>query len=159
MIFSFDKEHKVTSRFVQEEYFPAIVDFSSEELNNHFIEFCYKDTDMLEFSVHPVTHTLKRFMLTLCNHYEIKDSSLDIPKCNEGTVSISGPDRLECEIFKAIVYRNGMNILLSSEPADHHFKSGQIIFSFTKENNIAGIILTELSETEITHIKSELKQV
>ena len=38
MNYKFDPTTSVHSVFVAEDYFPAIIEYSSEELNNHFIE-------------------------------------------------------------------------------------------------------------------------
>ncbi|SCY14182.1 hypothetical protein SAMN02910371_01194 [Butyrivibrio sp. INlla14] len=60
-----------TSKFIPEDYFPAIVEFSDEELNNHFIEYNYKDSDMFELSVHPKTHfaILLKAQVVCTNYY------------------------------------------------------------------------------------------
>ena len=76
MQYTFNKNRNISSTFIKEDYFPAIVEFSSEELNNHFIEFNFSDTDMFEISVNPKTRELKRFTLTLCNHFIIEDICL-----------------------------------------------------------------------------------
>ena len=51
MNYTFDTTTNIKSRFISEDYFPAIVQFSPEELNNHFIEYSYNDTDMFELVV------------------------------------------------------------------------------------------------------------
>ena len=149
---------KTKSKFIFEDYFPAIIEFSSEELNNHFIEFNYKDTDMFELSVHPKTHALKRFSLTLCNHYEFSETLLVSPVCDEGTLYITGPESTECSTFVATVYKNGMRIILSNATADKYIKSGNLVFALTDNNLVVSVSLIDLSEKEVSHIKSELNQ-
>ena len=158
MNYEIDTDLKTKSTFISEEYFPAIIEFSSEELNNHFIEFNYKDTDMFELSVHPKTHALKRFSLTLCNHYEFSEALLESPVCDEGTLYITGPDSTECSTFDATVYKNGMRIVLSDVAADKYIKSGNLVFALTDKNEVVSVSLIDLSEQEISHIKSELNQ-
>lgn len=156
MNYSFDTSTKAQSKFVIEEYFPAIVEFSPEELNNYFIEFNYKDSDMFELSVHPKTHTLKRFSLTLCNHYEIKEASMCLPPYVNGTITITGPESTECKMFLAVVYTDGLQILLSNAPASYFYKTGQLIFAISEEGEVISVYLTDLAEEELSHLRNEL---
>lgn len=156
MNFRIDTTKKAQSTFICEEYFPAIIEFSSEELNNHFMEFNFQDSDMFELSVHPKTNALKRFTLTLCNHYEIIDEQLDCPPCEEGLICIDGPDSCECKTFVLKVYNNGAALKISDVFAERYIKSGHLIFALSKDHDIVGVYLTGLSEQQITHIKTEL---
>ncbi len=158
MNYRIDTELKAQSSFIAEEYFPAIIEFSSEELNNHFIEFNYQDTDMLELSVHPKTHALKRLTLTLCNHYEYVNTSLKLPECDEGTLYIDGPDSTGCSTFVTTVYNNGVRILLSDDKAEKYIKSGGLVFALSGNNDVVSVSLIDLSEQEISHIMNELQQ-
>ena len=156
MNFTFDATTKAYSQFVIDEYFPAILEFSSEELNNHFIEFNYKDTDMVELSVHPKTHALKRFSLTLCNHHEIKDEPMSIPSCSDGKIAITGPDTTECKVFLAVVYTDGLQIRLSDAVTSRYYKTGQLIFAISEDGELTNLYLTDLTEEELSHIRTEL---
>ena len=156
MDFTFDTTSKAQSKFISEDYFPAIVEFSSEELNNHFIEFNYKDTDMLELSAHSKTHALKRLTLTLCNHHEFVNENMIFPSCGEGSLFIEGPDSTECSKFMLKVYNNGAKLELSDKPAVKHIKSGILIFSFSNDNELVTVYITNLTEKQLSHIKREL---
>ena len=148
---------KAQSKFITEDYFPAIVEFSSEELNNRFPEFNYKDTDMSELSVHPETSALKRFTLTLCNHYEIFETALDYPSFEEGLLFIKGPDSTECNTFLLQIYNNGVRIKLSDSPVNKSIKTGNLILSLSENNELISVIISDLSEAELSHIKRELE--
>lgn len=156
MDFTFDTTSKAQAKFICEDYFPAIVEFSSEELNNHFIEYNYKDTDMLELSVHPKTHALKRLTLTLCNHHEVVNEPLICPSSDEGALFIKGPDTTECSLFMLKVYNNGARLELSDKTAVKHIKSGILIFSLSADNELVNIYISDLTEQQIEHIKREL---
>ncbi len=147
---------KVSSLFVKEDYFPIIIRFSTEELNNHFLEFNYGETDMFELSVHPNTKKIKQFTLTLCNHYVFKDDLINVPPFNECDLLISGPNKIECSMFTTIVYNNGVKIETSKDAASKHIKCGQLIFSFTSSDELTAIYIIDLSSDEIQHVKSEL---
>lgn len=156
MNYSFDASQRVHSVFVAEDYFPAIIEYSSEELNNHFIEYSFQDVDMLEFAVHPITHTLKRVSLTLCNHYEIIDSPISVPECEEGAMLIVGPDTTECQKFLACVYTDGLSITLSDQPIALYRKSGNVVFAFSDNDELVSLYLVGLTSGDVFHIKTEL---
>ncbi len=156
MDYTFDTTSKAQSSFISEDYFPAIIEFSSEELNNHFIEYNFKDTDMLELSVHPKTHALKRLTLTLCNHYKFVNELMNYPSCDEGSFFITGPDSIECNTFMLKVYNNGAKLELSDQPAVKHLKSGILIFSFSTDNELVSIYISDLDKKQLSHIKREL---
>mgnify|MGYP006873132952 CR=1 FL=1 len=156
MKYKFDSTIKMKSKFIAEEYFSAIIKFSSEELNNHFIEFNYKDTDMFEFSVHPETHVIKRFTLTLWNHFQIFDKDISVPNYIDGTIMIDGPDITECETFMVNIYSNGMIIKLFDQEQKACYKSGSLIFAIGDNDELIELYVINLSETEVNHVKNEL---
>lgn len=156
MNYSFDKNKTVSSQFIQEDYFPVIIEFSNEELNNRFIEFNYQDSDMFELSVDPNTFELKRFLLTLCNHYALEDASMVIPEYEEGVIYIMGPTSTECPMFEVTVYDNGLRIVTSSETASRYLKCGHLIFALTENNSLASLLITDITPDNLSHVKTEL---
>ena len=156
MQYTFNKNINIKSTFIKEDYFPAIVEFSSEELNNHFIEFNFSDTDMFEISVNPETRELKRFTLTLCNHFIIEDRSLLPPTYETGSLSIDGPDKTECSAFYVKVFNNGLLIETSHEVATKHVRSGHLIFGLSSSDEVTAVYIVDLTSDEIDHVKSEL---
>ncbi len=156
MNYTFNANSIPTSRIVNEDYFPAIVEFSSEELNNHFIEFNYKDSDMFEISVHPDTHELKRFSLTLCNHYSFSTSELTVPDAANGTLIIDGPDVTECEAFMTKVFTNGIQIVTSDKQPCTYCRSGHLVFAIADDKTVTSVYIVNLNAEDIKHIKDEL---
>ena len=158
MIYEFNHTTRAISKFIKEEYFPVIVEFDSEELNNRFIEFDFQDTDMLELAVNPHTKLLKRVTLTLCNHYRFLSESLIIPDYDEGMMAIIGPDSTECPCFLANIYTDGVKIDLSEARATKYYKVGNIVFAFSDDDVLASVYIIGLSNEEVIHIKTELEQ-
>lgn len=158
MNFRFDRALKMESRFIIEEYFPAVLEISgsSEELNNHFIEFKYKNTDMCEFAVHRETHAIKRFTLALCNHYAIIEGNLSVPDSPDGALMIDGPDTAECKTFMVSIYSDGMIIKLSDDNPSYYYRTGNLILALTENNELTDVYLVNLSKAELTHVKNEL---
>lgn len=156
MEYTFIKGTSINSTFIQEEFFPAIVEFSSEELNNQFLEFNYKDTDMFELSVTPTSKELKRFTLTLCNHFSVLDEYLSLPDYESGNLIISGPNKTECTTFSVIIFNDGLQITTSNECATIHLKCGQLIFGLTTLGEVTTVYICDLDSAEIEHVKKEL---
>ena len=156
MEYKFDKSIKMESTFIAEEYFAAIINYSSEELNNHFIEFKYKNTDMFEISVHPETHVIKRFTLTLCSHFTVIDNDISVPNYADGTIMIDGPDSTECKTFMVNIYNDGMLIKLSSQKTNVYCKSGNLIFAIGDNSELTDVYVINLSIADVNHAKNEL---
>lgn len=158
MNYIFTESTTMSSIFLEEEFFPAIVEYSSEKLNNRFIEYNYYDTDMLELSVHPETNLLKRVSLTFCNHFCFKEEDLILPQSTNGTINILDSVPTECSYFMTYIYNNGIHIKTSELASSKHYKIGQVIFSFSKNNELTNVYITNLSKNNILHIKNELDQ-
>lgn len=78
-------------------------------------------------------------------------------KHNCGSISIDLPQHNECDDFYVRVYKNAVNIKLSSEPVQKVIKCGKAIFGITGKNDLAEISVIEMSENEIVHTIEELK--
>ncbi len=156
MKYTFTNSKNCSSAFVAEEYFPVIIEFSKEELNNHFIEFDYQDSDMFEFFVDKESNDLKRFSMTLCNHYTIETTNIKEPESINGSIAITGPEKTECDTFLAKVYNNGILIEIATNPVTKHLKCGQLIFGLTDSDELASLHIMNLSSSDINHIKKEL---
>lgn len=156
MKYIFDKSTKQNSRFVAEDYFPAIIQFSSEELNNRFIEFSYQDTDMFELVGNSNTGELKQFTFTLCNHFNESDKSLSVPLSDEGNIILGENDTILCEKFIANIYKDGIRIDISDNEVCNYYRCGQLVFAFDKSDSLVSLYVTDLSPEDISHVLQEL---
>jgi hypothetical protein len=156
MNYSFITSKKLDSTFKAEDYFPAIIQFSTEELNNRFIEFSYHDTDMFELVANSTDGTIKQFTLTLCNHFEEHNEFIDFPDSIEGTIALLETSTIECEKFILLIYKNGLRIDISEKKATKHLKCGQLIFSFDESNSLVTLYVTGLSTEDISHVLQEV---
>ena len=156
MYYSFDTSIKINSIFKAEDYFPAIVTFSAEEVNNVFIEFSYRDTDMFELVGSSMDGIIKQFTLTLCNHFEVYDDNMNTPDAMEGTIFFSKNDSIECEMFNLRIYKNGLRIDMSQKRTDKFLKCGQLIFVFADDESLVSLYVTDLSDLDISHVLEEV---
>ena len=157
MDFEFNPAGTQNSYFKAEEYFPAMVIYSEEELNNRFLGFYYKNTDFFELQVHYDTFALKSFVFTACKHFTIHNTVLHIPEYEEGIITVRGPKRTEYDKFMAHVFTDGLRIDLSDQPAVRHLKCGQLIFAIDASNVLVTLYVVNLTESDIKHVVFELE--
>lgn len=148
----------ITSTFIEEDCFPAIIQFSAEELNNRFIEYNFTDSDMFELVVSSRDNTLKQFTLTLCNHHIFETGLLSVPDAENGSIIIYDSGSKECEFFNVHVFNDGIRIDISSKSPIKHLKTVQLIFALDELDNIVSIYITNLNTNNIKHLKYELSE-
>ena len=156
MNYNFNTSAGINSTFISEDYFPAIVQFSSEELNNNFIEFKYQDSDMFELVSDSKTDEIKQFTLTLCNHFEEVNDHMHVPDAENGIMLLGKSETINCDCFVMRIYKDGLFINVSSKNASKFFKCGQLIFAFDEANTLVALYVTELSEKDISHVLREV---
>ena len=54
---------------LNEDYFALKVVNDSSVESTKYVEFCFGDTDLLEFSLDRESNIIKKFLLVLCNHF------------------------------------------------------------------------------------------
>lgn len=146
------------SIFEQEEYFPVVVKFSDEEIDNCFVEYSYRDSDMMELIFDSKSHELKQLTLTLCNHYLLTDTKMPMPNSNDGTICTKDGGSIECSYFETVVYKDGVEVKISNISVTRYEKCGQIIFALSDSGDLLQIFITDLNEDEINHVRRELMQ-
>lgn len=156
MNYTFDTTTNIKSRFISEDYFPAIVQFSPEELNNHFIEYSYNDTDMFELVVDSENGIIKQFTLTLCNHFKEQDINMSIPDAKEGSIYFNDTTDVQCDLFVLSIYKDGLHISISDKSAYTFLKCGQLIFALDDTDSLISLYITNLSSDDISHVLREV---
>jgi len=144
------------SQFVEEEYIPITIVFNKSDFNKH-IGFYYNDTDLAEFALDPKNNSINKFVLTLSSHFEFHNREIDMHSTHNGIIKLMYPSRNECSIFKVDVYSNGVGICLSDQQSLKYIRSGQLIIGLDHNDNISAIEIVDLTESNISFIKNELK--
>ncbi len=141
-----------------EDYFALKVVNDPSVESTKYVEFCFGDTDLLEFSLDRETNIIKKILLVLCNHFEVFDELLHTATDSErGCVSIDLPQQNECDDFNVRVYRNAVVILISSHTVQRTIKSGQVLFGLSVDNDLVSVTVTDMTEQEVSHTIEELK--
>jgi len=156
--YSFINNQTLSSAFIAEDYFPIIIRYSDEELNNRFAEYSYKDSDMFELVSDSKTGIIKQFTLTLCNNYKMENAKLVLPEYIEGVLCVQGNEPVACDMFCTHIYSDGVKVCISEKESVKHMKCGHLILSFTEEDELTTVYIVNLSETEINHVKAELSE-
>jgi hypothetical protein len=152
-------DDKQTSRVELEEYFPLRIVFDPAIGHNRFVGFYYGDKSLLEFTVDRQSGIVRQFQIVICENYQIKDSKRDIPVASEtGVIALNYPAHFDCDTFILSAYRNCVEIALSSEAANEHYAVGQVLFGINRTHELVSIIVTGVTEEEMSHLENELLQ-
>ena len=143
---------------VNEDYFALKVVNDPSIESTKYVEFCFGDTDLLEFSLDRTNNTIKKFLLVLCNHFEVLDMDFcSYTDCESGCISIDLPQHNDCNSFSVRVYRNAVDIVLSNESVKRTIKCGQVLFGLSCDSDLVKVTVIEMAADEVEHTVEELK--
>ena len=151
------KKSDLVLHVVNEDYFALKVVNDSSVESTKYVEFCFGDTDLLEFSLDRESNIIKKFLLVLCNHFEVLDIDFRLDTaCESGSISINLPQHNDCNTFSVKVYRDAVDIVFSSESVDRTIKCGQVMFGLSCENDLVSVTVVEMTADEVAHTIEEL---
>ncbi len=140
-----------------EEYFPLRVVYDKSSGNTDFVGYYYSDSGLLEFDVNRENNHIKQMQIVNCDKYGFVDADGPCPDdFEEGALCIPLPSHNDCDIFYVTVYRDSMEISISTEPAVKYFKSGQVIFGISSKEHLVSVLVTNMTAAEVKHAKNEL---
>ena len=143
---------------LNEDYFALKVVNDSSVESTKYVEFCFGDTDLLEFSLDRESNIIKKFLLVLCNHFEVLDMDFcSYTDCESGCISIDLPQHNDCNSFSVRVYRNAVDIVLSNESVKRTIKCGQVLFGLSCDSDLVKVTVIEMAADEVEHTVEELK--
>ena len=143
---------------LNEDYFALKVVNDPSVGSTKYVEFCFGDTDLLEFSLDIESNIIKKFLLVLCNHFDILDMDYCTDTvCESGCISIDLPQHNDCNSFSVRVYRNAVDIVLSTESVKQTIKCGQVLFGLSCDNDLVKVTVVEMTADEVEHTVEELK--
>ena len=140
-----------------EEYFPLRVVYDKTSGNTDFVGFYFEDSGLLEFDVNRENNHIKQMQLVNCEEYGFVDADALIPDdIEEGTLCIPLPSHNDCDIFYVTIFRDSVEISISNEMAERYYKSGQVIFGISSKGNLVSVLVTNMTDSEVEHVKNEL---
>ena len=136
---------------VNEDYFALKVVNDPSIESTKYVEFCFGDTDLLEFSLDRTNNTIKKFLLVLCNHFEVLDEEYRLDAaCETGCILLDLPQHNDCDSFSAV------NIVLSNESVKRTIKCGQVLFGLSCDSDLVSVTVVEMTADEVAHTIEEL---
>ena len=142
---------------VNEDYFAIKVVNDASVESTKYVEFCFGDTDLLEFSLDRETNIIKKFLLVICNHFEVFDVDYHSDTAYaSGCISMNLPQHNDCNSFNVRVYRNAVDIVISNESVKKTVKCGQVLFGLSFDNDLVKISIVEMTMDDLAHTIEEL---
>lgn len=139
-----------------EEYIPLKIVVSNDFEGYEYIKYSQNDTSVLEIAVGSSNRTIKKITLLLCKEFFESEGKLSIDDYIEADVVIPSND-VACNVFKAILYSNGVKISLSENKCLKYYKIDRVYIGISDSNEISEICVDNMSDVELEHLRYELE--
>jgi len=151
------EKHTVKTVFMKEEYFPIKVCVNNYIDNIKYIQYEKDEYNMLELTLNRTTNEFYRLQLVIGNAFTIVDEALTpVNNFAEGITVFNTPEVTKTSRFDLLIYSNGVEIVLSNDPAYTWFKTGNVLFGLNADNKLSLIRIINLTADERQHIIDEL---
>ncbi len=152
-------EQKTTSRFVADDYIPALVVIGDERDCVDFIGWYRGDTDLLELQVDPSSGAVCQVTLTLGAHSVFAGGALEVPEAQEGLLVPAWPREFLTDTMCVSVYDDGVSIRLSAKLPARYVRSGDVIFGIAADEELTDILLVRLTAEQVAHTANLLREM
>jgi hypothetical protein len=150
----------VDSQYVVDDYIPAIIVIGKECNDVRFVEWHRDDTGLLELQLDSSSGEICQVTLTASAHNSFSEGRLPIPETvEEGTLIPDLPRETEASCMSVAVYSDGVSIQLLPKIPMRFVRSGDVVFCISADDDIAGILLTNLTKPQLGHTKDILAGV
>lgn len=152
-----NEKHTVKTVFMKEEYFPIKVCLNNYIDNIKYIQYEKDEYNMLELTLNRTTNEFYRLQLVIGNAFTIVDEVLTpVNNFAEGIAVFNTPEVTKTSRFDLLVYSDGVEIVLSNDPVNTWFKTGNVLFGLNADNKLSLIRIISLTSDERQHIIDEL---
>lgn len=138
-----------------EEYIPLKIIWDSCEEAVTYVSFSKEKTSSLEIVIGINSSQVKRLTLLLCKEYLETSDELRVDNIVDNKIMFKH-DKVECDIFKAILYSNGVKIICSNKDTCKYIQLGKVYFGMSEADDITEICVYDMSVDELAHLKNEL---
>jgi hypothetical protein len=150
------KPGTIPSHIVNEEYFPLRVVYDPSIESIRFVGFYYKDTDLLEFTVDRKTGAVKEMQIVVCSHFQFVNNIFPPEYASESVIHLDYAQHNDCDVFNVTVFRNAVQIIVSSQTVAGISKCGQVTYGISATGELVSVLVSNMSTEDITHTKAEL---
>lgn len=139
-----------------EEYIPLKIIISKTEEVVEYITYSKNKTSFLEFVIGKESKQIKRITLLLCKEFSETTNELVVENYVDEKI-IFNTTKIECSVFKTILYCNGARIVFSDKTSVKYVKLDKVYLGLSDINNITEICVCDMSASELEHLKTELE--
>lgn len=139
-----------------EEYFPLMIIIGENKEIVEYITYSKNKTSLLEFEIGIESKQIKGITLILCKEFSETTNKLVVENYVDEKI-IFNRNKIECNVFKTILYCNGARIVLSDKTGFKYVKLDKVYLGLSDINNITEICVCDMSASELEHLKTELE--
>lgn len=139
-----------------EEYIPLKLIINKDEEPVEYINYSKGNTSCLEIALGSTSGFIKRITLLLCKEYSEIEGKLLVDKFQNKEVLIQ-KNNVECNLFKAVIYSDGVRIVLSDKIIKQYSKMDRVYVGLSNADDVVEICVVDMSDSEISHLKRELQ--
>lgn len=154
-----EKSNKVKVKLELDEYIPLkiICEGTKEPVDN--ISYSKGTKSLLEITVGIQSKSIKRITLLLSEEYHILDRKINIDKLESVSANLTFGEyeSIESISFVTNLYNDGIQIVISGEKSTKYIKMDTLYIGLSSTYEITEIIVNQLNEKELAHIKNELE--
>lgn len=152
-----NKDKKLKSKVLCEEYFALQVDFGSEQnKSNSYFQIKKGISQSLEITLNE-NNELSKVVLLCSDDYKVINEEIRVHECIEGVISFDKFKDIDSELFEIVVYADAITLLFSSMNITRKLKQDNLILSLDDKDKIVSLTVVNLKEKERQHILNELR--
>lgn len=154
-----EKSDKAKVKLELDEYIPLKIICEGEKEPVDNVSYSKGTKSLLEITVGIQSKSIKRITLLLSEEYHNLDRKINIDKLESVSANLifGEYESIESSSFVTILYNDGIQIVISDEKSTKYIKMDTLYIGLSSTYEITEIIVNQLNEKELAHIKNELE--
>lgn len=154
-----EKSDKAKVKLELDEYIPLKIICEGEKEPVDNVSYSKGTKSLLEITVGIQSKSIKRITLLLSEEYHNLDRKINIDKLESVSANLTFGEyeSIESSSFVTNLYNDGIQIVISDEKSTKYIKMDTLYIGLSSTYEITEIIVNQLNEKELAHIKNELE--
>lgn len=154
-----EKSDKAKVKLELDEYIPLKIICEGEKEPVDNVSYSKGTKSLLEITVGIQSKSIKRITLLLSEEYHNLDRKINIDKLESVSANLTFGEyeSIESSSFITNLYNDGIQIVISDEKSTKYIKMDTLYIGLSSTYEITEIIVNQLNEKELAHIKNELE--
>lgn len=154
-----EKSDKAKVKLELDEYIPLKIICEGEKEPVDNVSYSKGTKSLLEITVGIQSKSIKRITLLLSEEYHNLDRKINIDKLESVSANLTFGEyeSIESSSFVTNFYNDGIQIVISDEKSTKYIKMDTLYIGLSSTYEITEIIVNQLNEKELAHIKNELE--